>query len=187
MMDHSESDFSPIIIENSTVEFIIVGSHDGRDKVVVKSANAGLDLIGVAAESRKEPFYSATSSLMLSLFGSAPRHLNLVTSYPVDDFDLRSDTRQSTMKFAWVGDCSGIREESIGEAFKQSVPDLRQAIQDSNLADLEWSISPVILRCVAATQRRMRLRRFFYTSLAIYAIAALLAVAYAITRDLFKL
>jgi hypothetical protein len=39
-----------IVLKNSPVEFVITGPSGGRDQVLIKSDNAGLDLIGVSAE-----------------------------------------------------------------------------------------------------------------------------------------
>ena len=58
MMDKSDPKFSPLIIENSPIEFLVVGSHNGRDKVILRTTNASLDLVGLAAESQEEPVSS---------------------------------------------------------------------------------------------------------------------------------
>ncbi|EGW22672.1 hypothetical protein [Methylobacter tundripaludum] len=174
-----------IIIENSPIEFLIVGPHDGRDKVIVRSANAGLDLLGLAVESSSSSAKSdMPSSTISSLIGSS-RQLNVVNSYPVDDLKPRSDARKSKMKFAWVGDCGSIRREQIQQSFERSLSDLRNALNDTNETLVEWSIAPVVFQCSMAKEQRLSFRRFFYVTLAIYGIAGLFALGYLVARNLF--
>lgn len=95
-------------------------------------------------------------------------------------------TLKNRLSFAWVGDCSPIREARIAEAFRRCAPDLRNGIKILNLQDIEWSIAPVILQCSSALGHRARTRRFFYTSIALYMAVAFLALTYAITRQILK-
>jgi hypothetical protein len=184
-MNQSSEKNIPFIINNSPIEFIVVGPDDGRDKVLLRSNHAGLDLVGLAAQASKRHAFTPSSSI-LSLFTGTPRQLNVVESHPVEDFHHQTDSRYSTMRFAWVGDCSSLTKERIEDAFKRSVPDLQRAIQKSTISDIEWSLGAVILECSEAGEKRLRSRRFFYMTLVMYGIAGLLSIAYLIARNLLK-
>ena len=183
-MDQLSENQLPFIINNSPIDFIVVGPYDGKDKVILRSANAGLDLIGLASQT-SELFGFNVPTPMLSLFTGTPRQLNVVESNPVEDFHIQIDSRYSTMRFAWVGDCSSFK--GIEEAFILAVPDLQRAIQKSMISDIEWSVGAVILECLKAGERRRRSRRLIYMSLVIYGIIGLLSIVFGIARFLLKI
>lgn len=159
-----------IEIKNSPIEFVLVGPKRGKDAIFVMSDHAGLDLTGLAIErfSHRQSieFQSGFSSLLLG----SNRQLNVVESYDVDDLDTEYDHRKSPLRFAWVGYCSGVRREEIAEVMNRVAPQLRDTILEND-ADVELTISPLILTCSLADQRRIRSRNFLRASLFLYLLA----------------
>jgi hypothetical protein len=175
-----------LTIKNSPIEFLLVGPQKGRDKVIVQSAGAGLDLLGLAIENQKESAMFSASPSIIGLIAGTQRQLNVIESYQVNDLSPNFDSRQSTMRFAWVGHCSPIRQERIRDSFNRSLSDLQKAIHTSNLADVEWAIAPVIFNCAIGNERRLRSRRVLYTTLVIYAITGLVMLSYLFARNLLR-
>lgn len=179
----NKSEFiNPIVINNSPIEFLIIGSLNGRDRVIVKSNNAGLDLLGVSVKYPND--FSYIDMPLSSLTLGRSRQLNVISSHPIADFNPKSDKRQSEMKFAWVGNCTSFRKKEIQALFEQSLSDLRYAFIDLDETSIEWSIAPLIFQCTKENERHLRMRRFFYMTLAIYGIAGLFAFGYLITRNI---
>jgi len=155
-----------ITLTNSTVEFVVIGARGGQDVVIAQSANAGLDLLGLAIESGNDA--TGAFDLPISFFAGPPRQLNVVISHPVKDLEPSVDSRESRMRFAWVGECSGEGRRQIGEFFNRIIVDLQEAIRQSNYSQTELVIAPLIWRCSRGSERRLRVRRLFYLFVATY-------------------
>src|SRR3954453_2990194 len=106
----------PIIIENSPVEFILIGSNGEADRILVKSSNAGLDLLGLANFDYHIPDNFATirdSSFIPTQY----RSLNVLESKNevISDSLQLNSTRKSSYRFVWAGQCSSSGKERILE------------------------------------------------------------------------
>lgn len=185
-MNNQIQSHSFIVIENSPIECLVIGPVNGRDRVIIRSTNAGLDLLGLAIDSPVKDVYSAVESSPVKILMGLSRKLNIVETYPVDDLNPLSDFRQSKMKFAWVGECSTIQLEMIQRSFERAQYDLKQAFisDDADKELVEWSIAPVVLQCSIAHERRLRFRRLFYMTLAAYGIMGLLTLGVLIAKNL---
>lgn len=168
-------EFKTIEIRNSPIEFVLVGPSRGKDAIFARSDNAGLDLKGLAIERFTDQqaleFQSGLSSLLLG----SNRQLNVVESYDVDDLDTEYDDRKSPLRFAWVGYCSQVRRERIEQVLNRVCTQLRDNMLEKD-ADVELSISPLILNCSLAHQRRLRSRNFFRATMFVYLVVGITAV-----------
>ncbi len=178
----------PIIIQNSPVEFLVTAQVGGKDLVVIKSIDAPLDLIGVVTGGGS--FNGATTisnTILADFFFGESRQLNVVAGYPVSDLLANADTRTSSMKFAWVGECSEYRRERVQESFRTASPEIVRSLICQDVALVEWSLGDVVLQCSLASQRKTHRRRLFAATLIIYGIAALLAISFSLARNILRL
>ena len=171
------------IITNSPVEFVLVGPLRGRDKILLSSDNAGLDIKGLAATRDADDDSLQNQSSIFSIFLSSARQFNVLESYNTHDIDSDYDKRKSSFRFAWVGYCPPGRRERIQDLLNRTIPDIRRAILEDEETDMELAISPVILNCSVAHQRRLRSRRFMLATLVIY---ALVGISVAISNLVFQ-
>ena|SRR5579864_8382288 len=168
---------------DSPVEFVIVGPVEGRDRILVKSAAAGLDLVGLAAEDdTSDGDRVASRSDILAIFFPSARKLNVIRSFPFPDFVPNFDGRSSRLSFAWKGFATRSGVKRIEESFKLRMSDLHRAIKDQNRPDLEWAIAPIILKCSYANEGMLRFRRVIAVTSTIYALLALLVIAIGFLR-----
>lgn len=167
--------FKTIEIRNSPIEFVLVGPNRGKDAIFVMSDNAGLDLKGLAIERFSDRQSIEFQSGLSSLFLGSNRQLNVVVSYDVDDLDTEYDDRKSPLRFAWVGYCSHVRREEIEHVLNRVCTQLRDNILEND-SDVDLSISPLILNCSLAHQRRLRSRNFFRATMFVYLVAGITAV-----------
>lgn len=167
------------IVLDSPVEFVIVGPSGSRDKVLVRSKNAGLDLVGLAAHGE-----AGTQDIISSLWRSRP--LNVVTSYPVPDIRSSMDSRHSKFRFAWRGLASASGIERVENVLNSLLPELHRAIEERDLEEIEWTISPVIYNCTRASEQRLGYRRVFLTAAALYLFIGVVAVIAGLFVQLVK-
>jgi hypothetical protein len=178
--------FENAIVIESPIEFAIVGPSDSRDKVLVKSKGAGLDLIGLAAEAWSSNELPRPPDPILSLWER--RQLNVVKSFPARDVSSNSDTRSSRFSFAWIGLASRDGIQLIEKSLNLYLPDLHKAMRERDEAGIEWAIAPVIYTCTMANQRRRRIRSMLLAAAALYillvAITGLAALLVALLNSL---
>jgi hypothetical protein len=171
----STPDIDGIAFTNSPIEFVISGPLGGRDRILARSQAAGLDLIGLAAQSGEDSHVKPGGGPFSVMLGPA-RQLNSVTSFPMADLNPEFDARGATFTFAWKGYVSAPGIDKIKEAFNASLPELHHAIRGNNAREAEWVLSPVIYCCTQANERGLRMRRVMWAILAIYSAAALAAI-----------
>jgi len=155
---------------NSPIEFAITGPFKGRDRVLARSKDVGMDLIGLAAQTR-DPEISYTAkqnqSLMLLLFFGSPP-LNAIPSIPFDDVIPDADSRRSVFCFAWKGYASQASITKINKLLNLHLPEIYLAIKNKNINELEWALAPIIYQCTQANEKRLRYRRLILIAGAIY-------------------
>ncbi len=164
-------EFTTLILQNSPIEFVLVGPHQSRDAVILKSENSGLDLLGMASEGDIDSEKSPTFNLLASMFlPNVGRQLNVVESYQVTDLESSKDKRRSSFRFAWVGYCNPSRKRRIKQSLDRSIIDIRQGVLDKNIPDIELSISSLIYNCSLAHQQQLRQNRVYFGVFLIYAV-----------------
>ena len=174
------------VLDNSPIEFVVFGPRGGRDEILLRSSNAGLDIIGLAAEKGMNREYVPFSASIISLFFGAGRQMNIIESHKTDDLDPESDDRVSAFQFAWVGLCSPVRRERIEHALNKSLADLRSALRKDDRSQIEMAIAPIVLACSRAHERRQRSRRFMWMTLVIYAAIGIGALIFGLVTDTLK-
>jgi hypothetical protein len=157
------------VFKNSPVEFILIGPRGGRDEILIRSDNAGLDIVGLAVEQGIDRDFEVVPISMMSLILGGDRQMNIVESRKVHDLEPDSDDRVSSYQFAWVGLCSSMDREKVKDVFHSSIADLRSAIQKGSRSQVEMAISRIVLKCSSARERRLRSRRFIWVSFLICA------------------
>jgi hypothetical protein len=177
----------PVVISNSPHPFIVTAQVDGKDVVVIRTIDAPLDLLGVVSGgSSITGAITGSNTLSQDLFFGASRQLNVVAGYPVSDLLINSDTRTSSMKFAWVGECSDFRRERVLESFRSASAEILRSLKSQDSAGIEWALGEVLLQCSIAGQRKADRRRLFITFLIIYTIAALFGISYVLARNMLR-
>jgi hypothetical protein len=173
---------TPVIVTNSPIDFVISGPVGGRDRILVRSQNASLDLVALSAQSSDIERRRPSSDPFVALFGGTARQLNVVSSMTVPDFRKDADTRLSSLRFAWIGLASPMRVERIREAFNKSLPELLRAMESNVEEDIEFNIAPVVLACSEAHEQRRRTHRALYTILALYALIGVAVIGYSLLK-----
>jgi hypothetical protein len=162
-----------VIIDNSPIEFIIAGPKDGRDRVLVATVNAKLDLMGAAAA----PGYGEDirpANDVLSLLFPRLRAINSVVSRPLGDVSPDSDSRNSSFIFVWNGYTSRSGRRWVKRMFNEFLPHIHEAIAKGDKDELTWSLGPLIRHCSEEMEKGRRRRAMLLFGLSIYLIVALL-------------
>ena len=179
------------VIDNSPVEFTIVGPNGGDDNVVLKSVNARLDIVGyfernqishkseiVETESNSD-FFEFTKEIFSLVFGN--RHqINIVQSNKFKDLDKNEDDRVSSFHFIWVGKCSKFSKNQIANRFNLYLPDLIKALKAKDQYEIEKAIAPVILECKEVRERVLLMRRRMGLILKVYIIILLSVISFSV-------
>lgn len=172
----------PVIVRHSPIEFVVSGPLGGRDRVLARTENAGLDLVALSAQiqelgrqqrRRSDPF--------AGLFG-AGRQVQAVSSMPIPDFDPEADSRRSRLSFAWAGLSSPVGMERVKEALDTGLPDIHAALNSGDPEEIGYAIAPIVLTCSEMHERRQRSARAMRLLLGAYVILGIASVAYFLGR-----
>jgi hypothetical protein len=176
-----------IIVRNSPIEFVVSGPFGGRDRILVRSENAGLELIGLVAENDDSFTSRAPSLILLSLyriFRPGEFRAHVVDSMFMPDLQPKSDARNSRLRFAWKGLGSRQYYQYIEDSLNSSLSDLYRGIYNSDIDEVEFAIAPLIARCVKIDSRlRKRINNYSFILVA-YAAAIIVAGIYFSIRDI---
>ncbi|BAY46254.1 hypothetical protein SAMD00079811_38620 [Scytonema sp. HK-05] len=175
-MDTSQPSKS-LIINNSPIEFAVIGPKGKPNGILVRSDNLKIDVIGLAALGSENSNSYSNSSRDL-LFGNlffCPRKIWSVASVPLDQIDRNWDERKSEYRFYWVGLCSRLDKESVRKTFNRQITDLFFGIEQNDIEQVEWSIAPVVLVCSEIHIRLVKRQLRFITLLIMYAFIVVLS------------
>lgn len=178
---------APHIVRNSPIEFVISGPVGGRDRVLVRTEKASLDLVALSSQNTDFECRRPSSDPFVALLGGRSRQLNVISSMTVPDFRRDTDSRRSSLNFAWIGLASTIRTEQIRKTFNRCLPDLFHALETGTEDDVEFSVAPIILACSEAHERRKRIHRALYTVLGAYAVIGVAILAYSLLKGTLHL
>lgn len=178
---------TPLIVRNSPIEFVVSGPLGGRDRVLIRSEYAGLDVVALSSQSLETERRRPPSDPFVAFFGGSSRQLNVVSSMSVPDFRKDTDNRKSSLNFAWVGLASALRTDRIRDTFNRSLPDIFNALDSGTAEDVEFSIAPVVLVCSEAHEQRRRSHRAMIGILSIYGVISLGILIYTVLKDVFRL
>jgi hypothetical protein len=173
------------IVIDSPIEFALIGPSKGRDKLLIKSRNAGMDLVGLARVAMdtddKEPESESILNLLFNI-----NSVKFVRSIPVSDARPEFDSRKSEYIFAWKGFASSNGVNRVRKALNLNAQELRAAIASSDSEHAEWSIASLIYLCAAANDYRLRFRRVIVASLISYVALILLGLVIALAGLAFS-
>lgn len=161
-----------VVIKNSPVEFAVSGPMRGRDRILVRSENAGLDLIGKAMhfDGYKDDVKPST---VLSQVLGAPTRLNSVVGGYVSDVGSDIDDRNSRVTFTWRGHATSRSAAEVHKAFFIFYKEIYAAYYYGDEDDVELQISPLIYQCSLANERFAHSRRMMKLLLGGYALIGL--------------
>jgi hypothetical protein len=163
------------IVIKSPVEFLITGAAGVHDRILVRSENCQLDLIGFSQLSQ-DPLRRGQSNIF-NVFSSRERPMQLIETAPFRRGARSGDSRESLYRFSWVGFSSSAETDHISGLFELQARDLDDALEENDIERIEWSIAPVIYSCSAADLRRRSSKRATAAFLALYLLIALVSVA----------
>ncbi|WP_460063111.1 hypothetical protein [Pseudomonas sp. H2_H09] len=162
----------PIVIKNSPIEFVVSGPMAGRDRILIRSENAGVDLVGKSIHSagyKQGKAHRVTSSL---IFGG-PAELHTVVSGFVADFRSDVDDRESMMALTWRGYATSRGVEEVKDTFLKYYRDIYAAYYYGDENDVELQVAPLIYQCSFANDSAIRSRGRVKFLLGVYALLGL--------------
>lgn len=156
-MSIEKPDF-PINIENSPIEFALMGPLGRHRGVLVKSKNASLDLIGydnphVDLFLGRNPYGSVSRGSILYLWRTALQRPTVYVARSHGATLNNANTRKTYYNFAWRGMCDERDFQKFQSAFEESVPDLNEALEGNDLSQVEWTISGLVTACSMMQKR----------------------------------
>lgn len=165
--DHRNNKISTIIIENSPIEFAIIAPNSWNRGVIVKSHNAGLDLIG-------SPSIRASKSIRLIEKLKKNRNQMQYNRVNSDFFnEIALDDRKSDFWFVWKGFASKEELQIIQDEFNNRMSDILSALNNHDIKDIEWSISPIVTLCettISLKKEKLKRTKIIIIATVIYAI-----------------
>lgn len=140
-----------LIVENTPIPFVLLGPKDEVSCVLVKSINAQIDLMSLAADGLSD---STTRSLSQSkaLF-KLPRQICSVWSYPINRDKEVKNKRTVQYILCWEGSASRRDIKFVKDKLNKHIIDINLALNSGNLEQVELNLSSVILACAKAQMR----------------------------------
>lgn len=170
----SDYESKTVVLENSPVEFVLVGPTGKHRGVIVRSKNAGLDLIGVAARGLDDKETWGPSQFG-RLFLAKPKVLS-VRSHRLRNIEDPSDDRLSDYTLFWKGLARPRERKSLEHELALHAADIHSGITQGDMREIEWHLAPLIAMCSEASARQRSVSRAYLltvlVSTIVYAIAA---------------
>lgn len=167
------------VVANSPVEFAIIGPVGRKRGVLLKSENAGLDLLG------SQSFITSDREKSIrTLFPMSPDYHRVSAEHKVQIDE--EDPRLGEFWFLWKGIASEENEKVVQDEFTRRLADI---IDSKRLAvHVEWAVAPLVTICESYTkyytERRNRRRWLLWIGLAMY---LLLVILLWFLREYFRL
>lgn len=183
----TQNDNNSSIVVSSPIEFLIAGAAGRHDRVLVRSENCQLDIVGFVQSGDAQRRYPSSLTGVLGFLGWKSRPMQSVASDPLRRGSRSGDARESQYRFAWVGFVGSAQKDEIESLFLKLSADLEDAIQHGDKERVEWNIAPVIYRCSMADSHRRSSKRTLAIFFALYLLIAIVSVAvYVIWQVRFK-
>lgn len=165
----------PIVIKNSPIDFVVIGPDRGQDRLLIRSENAGLDLIGLAIQSNDDDnyhkYYSTNKSLLINFFLPFKKsNLNIVSTITMPDINPAADSRKSKLSFAWKGLTSQNGRNDIRKVLNLSLPDLYKAIELGDQNEIELRIASTIFVCTQEIEKILWNKKITWFTTLIYIV-----------------
>lgn len=177
-MDNNDRLF-PMIIENSPVEFAILGPSTRHRGVLVKSNRASFDLIGYD-NPYSDTFHDDNkfADVVGAIFGSVTRSIfnktkvNVVRAQTASINELSE--RKSYVSFVWYGMCEIKDFKQFQESFYKSSADLNMAISAGDKSEVEYIVSGLALTCSVMDRRARQAKHFAAAAICIIYLAVII-------------
>jgi hypothetical protein len=180
---------TPIIIDNSPLEFVLMGPNGETDSILVKSSNAGIDLLGLASYEYLVPKDFATNSPTPLTFFAKFRSINIVEVEDNVNVSMANDTtstdfhpRRFAYRLIWVGQCTPYYKEKIVSLLYNNLRDLKLAFLQDEKLELEMFLGLIILHCSVYDQRIAKRQKVYFTVIIIYILALIIMGVYLLLR-----
>ncbi|HMR89233.1 MAG TPA: hypothetical protein PKD51_13825 [Saprospiraceae bacterium] len=175
----------------SPIEFVLIGVEDRKSRVLVKSTEAQIDLMGsIQNIISGQVEYDIRDRLFLP--ASFENHLASADWKPdMRNMDFGSfDSRSSKFYFIWRGKgaLKGRDKDLIQKEFERRLPDVLMSISNGDSSTLEWNIAPVVDLCFRASKENERRRNSFIVVGILYLIITIILLFVLINRyNLFNI
>jgi hypothetical protein len=170
-----------VILVDSPVEFILIGPIYDNLKVLVKSKNAGIDLIGFSQDENNNEYVNGSSLFLTSLmpqkvYSRETEQLNH-NNFIYDNFT--EHYRDSTYKFIWRGVKNNRFNDIIEKTFNMRLYDIVSAIRNEDLDTLEWHLAVVISLCnTSILEKQKRRNRMLFIGIVYSLIIVITLLVY---------
>ncbi len=170
-----------VVLVESPVEFVLIGPIRDQLKVLVKSKNAGIDLIGYSQD-ENEDLYINSSIFLNSLIPQKVNSKNFdqlsvrVVPDNEEEFRFSEDFRLTSYMFVWRGVKNNRFNRKINYYFDSNLPDIIFALQNQDLDKLEWTLATIISLCNNSIVDRQKNRNYIFTIGVIYGIIILMTL-----------
>jgi len=175
-----------VILVDSPVEFIVIGPIKDQLKVLIKSKNAGIDLVGFSQEEKNDLYYK-NAFFMNSLFMNSlvpqvvtSKNFNQIRYTIVDvtqEID-QKEFRPSLYKFVWRGSRNEKFNREINYHFDSKLPDIINSIETEDLERLEWTLATIISLCNISIVNSKTNKNLILFSAVLYSIIILATLYY---------
>ena len=176
----SQPPFQTVLLDSSPVSFVITGPGSGHRRVLIRSPDQNLDLVGLDSGGHENRSIKLNRNIfsVLSISPAIDDNLDrfIVRTHPRVGFDPSTsfeDDRTTYFSFAWRGWASVDEIEHIRDMFIKLGPDLEVAIKSKDINAVEWAVSGLIGICHSYTKRHSRryrrMTQLFYACSVIYA------------------
>jgi hypothetical protein len=184
-----------LILDNSPVEFVLIGPYRRSRSVFAKSTGATLDLIGLDSDNCIESDNGIGNSSYLervesrligarnlNIFGPIQKRAYIVraTAKTTISTDVGSDVRHSEVAFCWRGLATVAQRKEIEALFESLASSAFEAARRVKTGEFQWTLAPLILTCdrfTKVSERRVSSRRgFVLLAIMTYILAAAVAL-----------
>jgi len=146
----------PVTLPDSHFDFVLIGPHEGDQKVLAQSNNLDLLLLGMARTPSHlladEPSERGRSKKIPRLYENDP-NATLYSVTALATVSDQPDARAEPFTFAWIGRSPHAEVDVIGEYFNNCVVSLHQATQDEDpVTKLRWELAPLLFLCAKWTK-----------------------------------
>lgn len=184
----SRETIKTILVENSPIEFVLIGPNPVAKGVIAKSKNASIDLIGASASSNfYDEIYIERSTLSL-----VSRLFLIENTYGVRSSMLKNITprskrsRRSEYEFFWRGFAQDRELEKIKIELRESATDIFLSLKEKNSSAFDWHISRIVKLCYDANRKSKMRRAYSIFTAGIVAILYIVIVITYFFRDIFS-
>lgn len=145
-------DSKGLIIENSEIEFAIIGPQRHNRGVLIRSKDIRLSLIGAySIESDKnyltDYMHENRGRFVSDFTFSRAIAKSYVRRQHSDDY------RGSEYWFVWKGKTDKQTEQLIQKEFTLRIDEILKSLEDNDYISIEWLIAPIILMCSSSSAK----------------------------------